>query len=125
MVNTRSVVTASSIRRRSAAWTILLDWTYQSSSPSGLARPAAHETLLFCGRVIVGTAASSAPRLLLAWFDQALLLGRGLINTQPNADGRKFDKGKIIGCEPVVASGYTTTLLDLVEEPLDEITRAI
>src|SRR6266403_2195726 len=27
---TRSVVTASSIRRRSAAWTILLDWTYRS-----------------------------------------------------------------------------------------------
>ena len=27
MVNTRSVGTASSIRRRSAAWTILLDWT--------------------------------------------------------------------------------------------------
>jgi hypothetical protein len=30
MVNTRSVCTASSIRRRSAAWTILLDWTYRS-----------------------------------------------------------------------------------------------
>ena len=27
---TRSVVTASSIRRRSAAWTILPDWTYRS-----------------------------------------------------------------------------------------------
>src|SRR5262245_18269532 len=27
---TRSVVTASSIRRRSAAWTILLDWTFRS-----------------------------------------------------------------------------------------------
>src|SRR6202142_783032 len=27
---TRSVATASSIRRRSAAWTILLDWTYRS-----------------------------------------------------------------------------------------------
>ena len=27
MVKTRSVVTASSIRRRSAAWTILVDWT--------------------------------------------------------------------------------------------------
>src|SRR5664279_6507041 len=81
MVNTRSVVTASSIRRRSAAWTILLDWTCQSSSPPGLARPAAHETLLFCGRVIVGTAASSAPRLLLAWFDQALLLvGPGFLD---------------------------------------------
>src|SRR3954471_13308064 len=27
---TRSVVTASSIRRRSAAWAILLDWTFRS-----------------------------------------------------------------------------------------------
>ena len=42
------------------------------------------------------------------------LLGRELINTQPNADGRKFDKGKIIGRAPVVAGGDTTTLLDLV-----------
>src|SRR6267142_4109536 len=31
---TRSVVTASSIRRRSAAWTILLDWTYRSRRPA-------------------------------------------------------------------------------------------
>src|SRR5665213_62934 len=52
-------------------------------------------------------------------------LGRGLINTQPNADGRKFDKGKIIGCEPVVAGGDTTTLLDLVEEPLDQVSCSI
>src|SRR5713101_1834422 len=34
MVNTRSVCTASSIRRRSAAWTILLDWTYRSRRPA-------------------------------------------------------------------------------------------
>ena len=33
MVKTRSVVMASSIRRRSAAWTILVDWTYQSRKP--------------------------------------------------------------------------------------------
>src|SRR5258708_30123852 len=31
---TRSVVTASSIRRRSAAWIILLDWTYRSRRPA-------------------------------------------------------------------------------------------
>src|SRR6516165_4289911 len=31
---TRSVVTASSIRRRSATWTILLDWTYRSRRPA-------------------------------------------------------------------------------------------
>src|SRR5450631_1733293 len=34
MVKTRSVVTASSIRRRSAAWTILADWTYRSRRPA-------------------------------------------------------------------------------------------
>src|SRR5260370_40238581 len=34
MVKTRSVVTASSIRRRSAAWTILVDWTYRSRRPA-------------------------------------------------------------------------------------------
>src|SRR6267142_1845111 len=31
---TRSVVTASSIRRRSAAWTILRDWTFRSKETS-------------------------------------------------------------------------------------------
>jgi hypothetical protein len=31
---TRSVVTASSIRRRSAAWAILLDWTYRFKETS-------------------------------------------------------------------------------------------
>src|SRR5450830_422963 len=49
---TRSAFAASSIRRRSAAWTILPDWTYQSSSPPSFGRPAAHETLLLFGRVV-------------------------------------------------------------------------
>src|ERR1039457_6872499 len=31
---TRSAFAASSIRRRSAAWTILLDWTFQSRRPA-------------------------------------------------------------------------------------------
>ena len=57
--------------------------------------------------------------------EAVIVLGRGLINTQPNTDGRKFDKGKIIGCEPVVAGGDTTTLLDLVEEPLDQVSCSI
>ena len=34
MVNTRSAVTASSIRSRSAAWTILRDWTFRSRKPA-------------------------------------------------------------------------------------------
>ena len=33
-------------------WTILLDWTCQSSLAPGFGRPAAHETLLLCGRVV-------------------------------------------------------------------------
>lgn len=37
----------------------------------------------------------------------------------PNADGRKFDKGKIVGSEFAVASGDPMILLDLVEELLD------
>jgi hypothetical protein len=52
-------------------------------------------------------------------------LGRGLINTQPDADSCQFDEGEVVCCEFVVAGGDTPTLLDLVEEPLDEITRAI
>jgi hypothetical protein len=34
MVKRRLAFAASSIRRRSAAWTILLDWTYQSRRPA-------------------------------------------------------------------------------------------
>jgi hypothetical protein len=37
MVNTRSAFTASSIRARSAAWTILLDWTSRSRTRADIA----------------------------------------------------------------------------------------
>ena len=48
-------------------------------------------------------------------------LGRGLINAQPQADAGQLDEGEIVGGELVVASGDAATLLDLVEEPLDQI----
>ena len=43
-------------------------------------------------------------------------LGRALINTQPNADGCQLDESEVVGCEFVVASGDTPTLVDHVEE---------
>ena len=49
------------------------------------------------------------------------VLGRGLINAQPQAYGRKLDECKIVGREFVVAGCHTPTVLDLVEEPLDQV----
>jgi hypothetical protein len=40
-------------------------------------------------------------------------------------DGCDLDEGEIVGCELVVAGGYTTTLLDLVEEPFDQVSRSV
>jgi len=55
-----------------------------------------------------------------------LNLGRGLISAQPDAVGcKKLDEGKIVGCESVVSSRDTPTLLDLVEDPLDQVARSI
>src|SRR5215469_15222550 len=52
-------------------------------------------------------------------------LGRGLISTQPNADGCELDEGQVIGCQLVISGRDTPTLLDLVEEPLDQVARAV
>src|SRR5437899_13053936 len=52
-------------------------------------------------------------------------LGRGLINTQPNADGCELDEGQIVGCQLVISGRDTPTLLDLVEEPFDQVARAV
>jgi hypothetical protein len=45
----------------------------------------------------------------------------GLINAKPQSDWCELDKGKIVGGEFVLASGHTTALLGLVEEPLDQV----
>jgi hypothetical protein len=52
-------------------------------------------------------------------------LGRELISTKPNSDGRKLDKCEIVGGELVVSSRDSSALLDLAEEPLDQITCAV
>ena len=52
-------------------------------------------------------------------------LGRGLINAQPQSDGRKLDEGEVIRRELVVARCDPPTLFDLVEESLDQIAGAI
>ena len=53
------------------------------------------------------------------------LLAADFISTQPDADRCQLDEGEVVGCAFVIAGGVTPTLLDLVEEPLDEITPAI
>ena len=59
MVNTRSPWSrASSIRRRSAAWTILLDWTYRSGRPAS--------ALWTNGRIVREVKVASEPDALLA-----------------------------------------------------------
>jgi hypothetical protein len=52
-------------------------------------------------------------------------LGRGLISTQPNSDWGEFDERQIVRREFVVSGRDTPTLLDLVEEPFDQVPRAI
>jgi hypothetical protein len=50
-------------------------------------------------------------------------LGRELINAQPKTDRSKLDEGEVVGCELVIAGGNTPALLDLIEEPLDQVVR--
>src|ERR1700732_2023437 len=46
-------------------------------------------------------------------------------STQPNSDLCEFDERQIVGCELVISGRDTTALLDLVEEPFDQVPRAI
>src|ERR1700736_3318016 len=46
-------------------------------------------------------------------------------STQPNSDLCEFDERQIVGCELVISGRDTSALLDLVEEPFDEIARTI
>jgi transposase len=54
-----------------------------------------------------------------------MLLGRALINAQPDSNCCQLDEGEIVGCEFVVASRNPTTLLDLIKEPFDQITSTV
>jgi hypothetical protein len=53
------------------------------------------------------------------------LLGRRLMSALPDGDSCHFGEGEVIGCEIVVPGGETPTLLDRVEEPVDEASRTI
>ena len=55
----------------------------------------------------------------------ALALGRGFINAQPQAHGRKLDECEVVGCELVVSGCYLPTVLDLVAEPRDQVARLV
>ena len=63
---TRSVGTASSIRRRSAAWIILLDWTYRSRRP-------ASALWIDTGRMVREVKVASEPEALLPVADEPAL----------------------------------------------------
>jgi len=49
-------------------------------------------------------------------------LGCGLISPYPEPDRSQLDEGEVIGSELVISGGNTPALLDLVEEPLDQVT---
>ena len=53
------------------------------------------------------------------------LLRSGLLGTQPNADRCEPDESQIVGCKLVVSCRDTSTLLDLVEEPFDQVAYAV
>jgi hypothetical protein len=52
-------------------------------------------------------------------------LGRGRIGAQPKADRSKLDEGEVVGSELVITGDDTPALLDLVEEPLHQVTRSV
>jgi hypothetical protein len=52
--------------------------------------------------------------------------GRGLINAQPYfKKRRKLDEGEVDGRKPVVARRNAAIMLDLVEQPLDQVAGTI
>src|ERR1700730_3374367 len=52
-------------------------------------------------------------------------LRRGLISAQPNSDRCELDEGQIVGREFVISGHNTPTLLDVVEELFDQVTRTV
>ena len=51
--------------------------------------------------------------------------GRGLISPYPESDRGKLDEGEVIGGELVIAGGDTPALLNLTEEPIQQVTRPV
>ena len=54
-----------------------------------------------------------------------VVLGRGLINAQPQPYGRKLNECEVVGCEFVVSGCHPPTVLDLIEESLDQVARLV
>ena len=52
-------------------------------------------------------------------------LGRRLISSQPDTNGRELDHGHVIRGQLVVAGGDPAEVFDLVEEALDEVARLV
>ena len=52
-------------------------------------------------------------------------LGRGLINSQPDADRGDFDHGEVVGGELFVACCDAPELFEFVEETLDPVAQAV
>ena len=52
-------------------------------------------------------------------------ISRGLINAQPQPDGRKLDEGEEVGSPFLISPGNSTAVPDPVKEPLDHISVAI
>jgi hypothetical protein len=77
---------------------------------------------------IVAAGPSPSPRGFPQLCAPSLLpseAGRGLTNAQPQPYWRELDEGEVIGREFVVASCDPTTLLDVVDEPLDQISGTV
>jgi hypothetical protein len=73
---------------------------------------------------LTGSRAIKAGKCVKKWTVVGKL-GRGLISAQPNSDRCKHDERQIVCREFVVSGRDTPTLLDLVEEPFEQIARAI
>jgi hypothetical protein len=63
--------------------------------------------------------------LLAATAQNLRKLGRGLISAQPQPDRRELNECKVVSSEFVVARCNPATVLDLVEEPLDQVPSAV
>src|SRR6266566_2606602 len=84
------------------------------------ARPSSKSSLDHC-RGDVPTAENGFATRYSVNKSAKVVLGRGLINAQPQAYRCKLDECEVVGRELVVARCHTPIVLDLVEEPLDQV----
>jgi hypothetical protein len=99
-------------------------------------RARTHELATRCGQLLKRVSVESIQFGVIAGLDPAIhpLAKRMDPRVKPAGDDgmnpsdrnmRQLDDGEVVGCRSVAAGGDTPALLDLVEEPFDEITRAI